>query len=119
MLTDTKWIQARQVLETLKDDASKLGVESFSLEDHNQRRQIPSPISGLVIELETKLLLNGMWVVSIEAEQKYLFGLLYRSIFTNVLIGPNGVEGDNQFGSRIEFCSRRRIRRNWGRGTHR
>lgn len=118
MLTDTKWSQAKQVLATMREDASKLGVENFSEEDHQKRRQIPSPISGLVFELETSALLNGVWVVSIEAEQKYLFGLLYRSIFTNVVVGPNGVEGDHQFGSRIEFYSRRTTRRNWGRGMH-
>lgn len=117
MLTDAEWSQARQVLKTMRDDAYKLGVENFKEEDHQKRRQIPSPISGLVFELETSALLNGMWVVSIEAEQKYLFGLLYRSIFTNVLIGPNGVEGDNKFGSRIELYSRRMTRRNWGRGA--
>ncbi len=117
MLIDKKWNQARQVLATMRDDACKLGVENFRREDHHKRRQIPSPISGLVFELEASALLNGMWVVSIEAEQKYLFGLLYRSIFTNVLIGPNGVEGGNQFGSRIELFSRRATRRNWGRGA--
>ncbi len=117
MATDTKWNQARQVLAKMRDDASRLGVESFKAEDHNKRIRITSPIPGVVFELETTSLLNGMWIVSIEAEQRYLFGLLYRSVFTNVLIGPAGVESDNQFGSRIEFFSQRNIRRNWCKDT--
>ena len=115
MVTDTNWRQARQVLAKMRDDARKLSVENFTEEDHHKRRQIPSPIPGLVFELESVSLLNGMWVVSIEAEQKYLCGLVYRSIFTNILIGPNGVESDDQLGSRIELSSRRATRRNWGR----
>ncbi len=109
----TKWHQARQILEGMVDDASKLSLENFKEGDHLKRRQIPSPIPGFVFELETSALLNGMWVVSIEAEQKYLFGLFYRSMFTNVLIGPSGVESDNQFGTRTELFSQRAARRNW------
>jgi hypothetical protein len=115
MKDNTKWSQARQILERMVDDSSKLGLENFNQDDHHKRRQISSPIPGLVFELETSALLNGMWVVSIEAEQKYLFGLLYRSIFTNVLIGPNGVESNNQFGSRVELFNQRAARRNWGK----
>ena len=117
MVADAKWSQARQVLARMRDDASKLSVENFKKEDHHRRRRVSSPIPGLVFEFETSALLNGMWIVSIEAEQKYLFGLLYRSVFTNVLIGPNGVESDNQFGSRIEFFRQRTTRRSWGRNV--
>ena len=114
MEVGTKWNQARQILERMVDDASKLDVENFKEADHHKRRKIPSPIRGFQFELETSALLNGMWVVSIEAEQRYLFGLLYRSLFTNVLIGPNGVETSNKFGSRMELFGQRKIRRNWG-----
>ena len=97
------------------DDACQLDLESFKADDHHKSRQIRSPIPGFVFEIETSTLLNGMWVVSIEAERKYLFGLYYRSIFTNVLLGPGGVESNKQFGSRTELFSQRATRRNWAR----
>lgn len=115
MTVETKWSQARRVLARIRDDVSRLGVEEFKEDDHQKRRQIASPIPGFVFELEAAYLLNGMWVISIEAERKYLFGLLYRSVFTNVLIGPKGVESNDQFGGSIEFFSTRMTRRNWGR----
>ena len=113
MAAETKWSQARRILEGMADDASRLSLENFKEDDHQKRRRVPSPIPGFVFELETSALLNGMWVVSIEAEQKYLFGLLYRSMFTNVLIGPSGVESNYQFGTRTELFSQRATRRNW------
>ena len=115
MAADTKWSQARQILEKMADDTAKLALENLRQHDHKRRRQIPSPIPGFVFELEASALLNGMWVVSIEAEKKYLFGLVYRSIFTNVLIGPNGAESNSRVGRRTELFSRRTVRRNWGR----
>lgn len=110
---DSRWSQVKQVLTTLAEETSRLGFESFSEADHLKRRDVPSPVPGFRIEMETSALLNGMWVVSIEAERAYLFGLLYRSMVTNVMIGPNGAEFANQFAFRTETAARRRTRRNW------
>ncbi len=103
------------MLAKMRDDARKLSADKFKEEDHHKRRQIPSPIPGIVFEFESVAVLHGLWVVSIDAERKHLCGLVYRSVFTNILIGPNGAESDDQFGSRIELSGRRTTRRNWCR----
>ena len=108
-----RWNNVKSVLAALAEEAAQLDITSFSETDNLKRRQVPSPVPGIRIEMETSSLMNGMWVVSIEAERAYLFGLYYRSMYTNVMIGPNGAEIADRFAYRTESASKRRIRRNW------
>lgn len=114
-MVEDKWKKAEEVLSQVQGDVSRLAVDSFQEEDHYSRKSIASPIPGFQFEVETSWMLNGSWVVTIEAERSYIFGLMYRSIFKHIVISPESREIPDRFGTRIETFHARNIRRNWGR----
>lgn len=106
-----KWHQAKRHLAKLIEDLSRLSVDSLSEKDHLDRKDVPSPISGFHFEIETSLLLNGTWTVSVEAERRYFFGLFYRSLYKIVHIQPEEAVVPAKFHSRLELFHTRSARR--------
>ncbi|MEL7187598.1 MAG: hypothetical protein AAFN50_14380 [Pseudomonadota bacterium] len=109
------WNAAEKQLLEMQADVLQLPFNSFSMEDHCKRREIDSSLPGFRFEVEVSWMLNHSWVVTIEAERQYLFGLLYRSIFKHIVIAQDDIEIPERFGHRLETRGTRDTRRNWGR----
>ncbi len=107
------WKRAEQVLLQMAEDVSRLPFSSFGDEDNCKLRRVKSPLPGFRFEVDTSWMLNGSWVVCIEAERSYLLGLLYRSIYTLIEIPPGGAIVSGIVNSRLELFSTRKTRRNW------
>ena len=114
-MTVGNWKAAKNVLLEIQADVEKLPFGGFSMDDHHKRRQIESSIPGFRFEVGVSWMLNSSWVVSIEAERRYAFGMMYRSLFKHIVIDQDDIEIPERFRSRIETRRMRATRRNWGR----
>ncbi len=107
------WSNAKNCLIELGRDALALTHDSFDFDEHLVRKSIVSPLAGFRVESQASWMLNGTWVLVIEIERSYLFGLFYRSLHQTNEFGADGGKEAYPVRSRTEFFRTRTTRRKW------
>ncbi len=107
------WSLARNLLQSLVEEATKNPVTSLTQSEHIKRTHIESPLPGFTFEAQTSWLLNDTVIIEFEAERSYCFGLIYRSIYTILEVSPDGTTETNPIYARFESFAARRRRRGW------
>jgi len=107
-----KWKQPINFLLQLGDDFASRSYESFGDKDDGRVEQITSSMPEFQFEVRINWLLNGTWVIWVEAERGYLFGRVFKSMYKIIEITADGLQEDGSIHTRIESLEMRRARRN-------